>query len=77
MLNSLFVISLFLTAVAPDIEGARPGVDVKRYRFEISVSDSSDVIHGKASVTVRFTDNVSSFFLDLGGDKDSEEGVQH
>ncbi|MEP6590430.1 MAG: hypothetical protein ABJC19_04525 [Gemmatimonadota bacterium] len=44
----------------------QPGIDVEHYRFASALSDSTDVIRGEATVTVRFTrDGLKEFFLDL------------
>ncbi len=40
-------------------------IDVRHYRFELKLSDSSDAIEGKAVVTVKFRKDLSSFDLDL------------
>lgn len=50
--------------VGPD--GYRPGIDVLRYAFGITLSDASDRIEGEARLDVRFTaDTVSVLVLDL------------
>jgi aminopeptidase N len=42
------------------------GVDVRHYRFGVTLNDSTDEIAGETNVTIRFgKDGLSSFFLDL------------
>lgn len=46
----------------------RIGIDVERYRFELTLSDTADEIVGRTTITVRFTNNgVTELPLDLTG----------
>lgn len=46
----------------------RIGVDVENYRFELTLSDDTDVVTGRATVSIRFTTNgVTEVPLDLVG----------
>ncbi len=63
---------VFLSTVGPrpasDPYPRRVGIDVEHYRFELTLSDESDEIVGRAAVTVRFTaDGVAALPLDLVG----------
>ena len=52
----------------------QPGVDIENYRFELELSDESDEIVGRTTVTVRFVeDDVDRLSLDLVGRTDSGE----
>jgi aminopeptidase N len=54
----------------------RIGVDVENYRFELTLSDDSDVIEGHATVTVRFSNSgVTELALDLTGVDASGAGM--
>jgi aminopeptidase N len=44
-------------------------VDVQHYRFALTLSDTTDNIHGIAEITARFPANTHSFTLDLTGMK--------
>jgi aminopeptidase N len=45
-----------------------PGVDVRHYAFDLTLSDDTDEIEGRATLVVRFTqDGVSALVLDLIG----------
>jgi aminopeptidase N len=47
-------------------EGYRPGVDVLRYGFDVTLTDASDTIEGVATLDVRFTaDTLTVLPLDL------------
>ena len=70
-----FLVAITLFSTPADIGSSRPGIDVERYRFEIAVSDSTNEIHGRAEVTVRFTKGIDSFFLDLVGRMDGAAGM--
>ena len=55
---SLFILFSFLA------KSQRP-IDVQHYRYELDLSDASDVITGKATITVGFRENASFFKLDF------------
>lgn len=40
-------------------------IDIQHYAFHLTLSDHTDEINGKAEVTVQFSSQVTSFFLDL------------
>lgn len=52
----LFFISSFVRA---------QDIDVQHYKFEIELSNQSDVINGKATITVKFLNNASQIKFDL------------
>lgn len=57
-----------LAATPGDDYPRRVGIDVEAYRFELELSDESDEIRGRATVTVLFTrDGVEELPLDLVG----------
>jgi aminopeptidase N len=46
----------------------RAGIDIENYRFELALSDTTDEIRGRATITVRFTaEAVAELMLDLAG----------
>lgn len=56
-----------------------PNIDIIHYTFQLTLSDSTNIIKGTASVTVKFLkDDVTGFYLDLIGkkDEDSETGME-
>ncbi|HZH99534.1 MAG TPA: M1 family peptidase, partial [Flavisolibacter sp.] len=57
------------------IGAAQTGIDVQHYRFEVELSDASDAITAKATVTVKFLANTSQLQLDLIG-PDDEKGMR-
>lgn len=55
-------------AVLADSYPHNPNIDILHYTFEISLSDQTDEIVGKTTVTVRFlASGISEFCLDLAG----------
>ena len=56
---TLFLI-IFYTSL-----NAQSNIDVLHYKFEIELSDSSDIIKGRASVRVKFLENTNRFSLQL------------
>ena len=79
---ALVVVSLALVAgppIAADTYPRQPGVDVENYRFELALSDDSDEIVGRTTITVRFVaDGVESLTLDLVGkaSPEAEHGLE-
>ena len=60
---ALFILPLFGWA---DTYPVNKNIDIQHYAFEISLSDSTDEISGKAQITVLFkTAGLQSFRLDL------------
>ncbi len=53
---------------------AQSPIDVQHYRFELELSNSSDVISGKATVKVKFLQPASQLRLDLTAPDDQESG---
>src|SRR5688500_15537755 len=66
---AIFFSLIFLPAFA------QRAIDVQHYHFEIELSDRSDAITGKATITVRFLEDMPAFELDLMSVKD-EKGMQ-
>jgi aminopeptidase N len=58
LFSSLFILFSFLS------NGQRP-IDVQHYKYELELSDASDAITGKATITIDFRENVSFFQLDF------------
>ncbi len=60
----------------PDDYPRRIGIDVEHYRFELTLSDATDRIEGRATVSVRFTANgVAELPLDLTGPSGDGTGM--
>ncbi len=54
----------------------RIGLDIENYRFELTLTDASDAVEGRATVTVRFTANgVAELALDLIGSGPNGAGM--
>lgn len=65
-------------SVAPvvDTYPRRIGIDIESYRFELALSDETDVITGRATVSVRFTGNgVTELPLDLTSTREDGDGM--
>ena len=64
-------------ALAPtDTYPRRVGIDVENYRFELRLSDDTDEITGRTTLTVRFTrDGITALPLDLTGVKGDGRGM--
>ena len=48
---------------------AQRKIDVLHYKYEIELSDQSDSIKGKATITIRFLEEIDSFALDIKSQK--------
>lgn len=79
---ALFVALPLLAAVSasatePDRYPRRIGIDIQNYRFEITLSDQTDEIVGRATVSVSFTSNgVSVLPLDLTNLNNEGQGMR-
>ncbi len=49
--------------------GSRPGIDIKHYDFDVSVSEAARWVHGRATIALRRTALVEALVLDLVGMK--------
>ena len=71
-----FVLILFcLTLKGIDGYHRNPFADVIHYEFSISLSDTNNVIFGRAAVTVNFTGKAKTFELDLKNVGDDKKGM--
>ncbi len=74
------VIILFLlisfTVIAKDPYPKNENIDVKQYRFQLELNDSTDVIAGEATISILFKKSISSFDLDLYGVNPSGKGMK-
>ncbi|CAN5402195.1 M1 family metallopeptidase [soil metagenome] len=59
----LFILTIIITTVQAQQPGAI--IDVQHYNFNIRLNDSTNVIAGKAGITLKFLKDVTSFKLDL------------
>jgi aminopeptidase N len=80
---SLILFSIALLApgapASADTYPRQPGVDVESYRFELTLSDDSDEIVGRTTVTLRYVvEGVQALVLDLIGKEspDAAEGME-
>src|SRR5579884_4214103 len=55
-------------------QSSQSAVDVQHYKFEIELSDLSDAITGKATITVKFLDDASEVKFDLAS-IDNDKGM--
>src|SRR5689334_3801039 len=53
----------------------RRTIDVQHYRFEISLTDASDTLRGKAFITVKFLQPASSLTFDLTSTDSAGKGM--
>ncbi|MBA2746661.1 MAG: M1 family peptidase, partial [Flavisolibacter sp.] len=72
--NKLFSVILLLLFFCWPVCAQRP-IDVQHYQYEISLSDLSDVIVGKATIKIKFLAPASTVLLDLVGMKE-EKGMK-
>jgi len=67
--SAALLVATGLTSAVADTFPRQPGVDVLHYRFDLVLSDETDVITGEATIDLRLLDSaVSDFVLDLIGE---------
>jgi aminopeptidase N len=69
--HSFFFITFFFCVALR----AQNNIDVLHYQFGIELSDSSDIIRGRALVQVKFLENSSRFFLQLVSRNEKGKGM--
>ncbi len=77
-MKKIFIV-LFLVcsiAKASDPYPKNPAIDVLQYIFQLEVNDSTDVVAGNASVSIRFKKSITEFELDLTNKDASGKGME-
>ncbi len=82
-MRTLLAVPVFFAALSAPVGAPtaddyprRIGLDVENYRFELTLRDDTDVIQGRTTVAVRFTNNgVTELVLDLAGVGESGNGM--
>lgn len=68
-LNHLFYYSmqkiLLFALLAVGLTSEAQDIDVLHYKFEISLSDKSDTIYGKATIDVKFVNPTDTILFDF------------
>jgi aminopeptidase N len=59
------LVSLIVFIIVFKSSLARSNIDVLHYKFEIELSDQTDTIKGRASITLQFTEAADKFWLNL------------
>lgn len=77
-MKKILIILFFVCSLAraSDPYPRNAAIDVIQYIFQLEVNDSTDVIAGKASVSIRFTKPVIEFELDLINKDASGKGME-
>ncbi|HEY1872424.1 MAG TPA: hypothetical protein VGG71_15275 [Chitinophagaceae bacterium] len=70
----IFRLALFMLFLQTFVK-AQSSIDVQHYKFEIELSDKSDTIKGKATVTIKFTEATDKFLLDLTSRNKTGKGM--
>lgn len=74
-MRRLFILIIFISFSWKSFsQSNQSAVDVQHYKFEIELSDLSDAITGKATITVKFLDNASEIKFDLAS-IDNDKGM--
>src|SRR5689334_21189213 len=77
MSRLFFLFSLIcFTVIAKDPYPKNENIVIKHYRFQLELTDSTDVIAGEATVSLLFKNSVTSFDLDLYGVNSSGKGMK-
>ena len=76
-MTKILTLLIFICSVAfaTDPYPRNPNIDIKQYTFQLEVNDSTDVIAGKASVTILFKKQIVDFLLDLANK--NTQGPRH
>lgn len=69
-------VSLSSSALARDFYPKNPALDIERYQFYIELSDQSDLIKGRALISLRTLSPLQEFALDLASQTEGMHGMQ-
>jgi hypothetical protein len=69
-------VSLSSSALARDFYLKNPALDIERYQFYIELSDQSDLIKGRALISLRTLSPLQEFALDLASQTEGMHGMQ-
>ena len=74
----IFILFIFISAAAKatDPYPKNPAIDVIQYTFHLQVNDSTDVIAGKAFISIKFKKPTTEFELDLINQDKSGKGMR-
>jgi aminopeptidase N len=77
-MKKIFIFLFFVCqlAKATDPYPKNSAIDVIHYIFQLEVNDSTDVMVGKASITIFFKKSISDFELDLANQDASRKGMK-
>lgn len=77
-MKKIFIFLFFISPLtwASDPYPKNTAIDVRQYIFQLEVNDSTDVIDGKASVSIRFKKSITEFELDLINKDASGKGME-
>src|SRR6478736_967979 len=66
-MSRLFILFSLIcfTVIAKDPYPKNDNIDIKHYRFQLELNDSTDVIAGEATVSLLCKKSITSFDLDL------------
>src|SRR5258708_6385789 len=68
---SCLLLFYFFAIVSDTIYGQNKSIDVQHYRFEISLNDTNNIIHGNAGIDFIVRQSASMVYFDLVGINDS------
>jgi aminopeptidase N len=77
-MSRIFIALLFVYQFshASDPYPKNSAIDVTQYIFRLEVNDTNDIIHGNASITIKFNNPVSDFEIDLINKDASGKGME-
>jgi len=75
LILSLFARTCIIPVAGQDHRDRYEAIDLLKYRFEIDLNDTTDVIRGTAWIEVLFKTDVDQFYLDLKNKYNDETGM--
>ena len=72
---SLIIFLVFQNVLIAQNRSDESFIDVQHYKFEIAVNDSTDIIEGIATITLKIKKPVKGFYLDLSSLDKNEKGM--
>jgi aminopeptidase N len=75
MLKKTFTLTLSIIFFTTTFAQLNPALDVQHYSLAIELNDSNNIIKAKATITIKFTQNVSEVKLDLVKKQNEGKGM--
>src|SRR5258708_4643087 len=72
---TLMIFTLLIPFYTVFAQPYNAAIDVRHYDFSLDLTDSNNIIHGQAAITLQFKENTPDFTIDLARRNDEGKGM--